>query len=200
MTRDIRSNIQTLTKSGHCLILYWIPSHQKIDENEKTDQMAKLRQNNAKIEKLLTTFDYLRNQVIHGVRNQWDQNWRNSKTKKQHYSKFNTSPRDPRIEILSSVDKKLVFATIMQLKLKHGYFRSYLNRLPNYDSAKCTGTCNEKQTPEHLVLHCKHYARDIENMKQKIGQPVNFQMLMTRKIGLKNLIKYLTITKLATKK
>ena len=88
----------------------------------------------------------------------------------------------------------------MQLKLRHDYFRSYLNRLPNYDSAKCIDTCNEKQTSEHLVLHCKHYARDIENMKQKIGQPVNFQILMTTKIGLKNFIEYLTITKLVIRK
>ena len=171
IARDIRANIQKLTNCNYHLVLNWIPSHENIRGNEKADQIAKLGQNNPKIENLPITFDHLRNQIKQNIRGQWGENWRNSNTKGMHYSQFNTSPCGPKIKLLSKVNK-ITFATVMQLNLGHGYFRSYLNRLPAYNSAKCTGRCVEKQTPEHLLLHCMHHAREIQDMKRNIGQAV----------------------------
>lgn len=113
---------------------------------------------------------------------------------------FKTSPNDSKIKALSKTTTKLTFATLMQLKFGHGYFRSYLKRLPNYDSGRCTGRCVGNQTPEHLILQCDHYKHETLNMQRNIGQPINMQMLMTTKIGLENLIKFLNLTKLATRK
>jgi len=36
----------------------------------------------------------------------------------------------------------------------HGYFKSYLVRLPDYTTNKCF-ICGTKENPEHLILHCK---------------------------------------------
>ena len=42
----------------------------------------------------------------------------------------------------------------MQLKLGHGYFKSYLVRLPKYIIDRCF-ICNIKKNPEYLILHYK---------------------------------------------
>ena len=36
----------------------------------------------------------------------------------------------------------------------HGYFKSYLVRLPDYTINKCS-ICGTKENPEYLILHCK---------------------------------------------
>ena len=47
----------------------------------------------------------------------------------------------------------------MQLKFDHGYFKSYLTRIPNQSIIKkCYGRCHENQDPEHLLTKCRHFA------------------------------------------
>ena len=48
---------------------------------------------------------------------------------------------------------KQLWSTITQLKLEVGYFKYYLNRLPDYFSANCP-FCQVSETPEHLLLNC----------------------------------------------
>ena len=36
----------------------------------------------------------------------------------------------------------------------HGYFKSYLVRLPDYTTNKCF-ICGTKENPKHLILYCK---------------------------------------------
>ena len=54
----------------------------------------------------------------------------------------------------------------MQLKIGHGYFKSYLIRLPEYHTNKCL-ICNTKETPEYLILHCKATKTARKELKQK---------------------------------
>src|SRR5205809_464784 len=54
----------------------------------------------------------------------------------------------------------------MQLKLDHGYFRSYLARLPEYTTNRCS-ICDTKKNPEHLILHCKTTQAVREELKQE---------------------------------
>ena len=47
-------------------------------------------------------------------------------------------------------------STIHQLRLGHGYFRSFLIRFPSYDSTQCQ--CSERvQNDKHLLLGCRLY-------------------------------------------
>ena len=104
------------------------------------------------------------------------------------------------IYYLSNNCSKLIFATIMQLKFGHGYFRSYLHRLKDYNSSKCSNRCNQRQTPEHLLLNCIHYFDEIQNMKQTIDTTINLNMLFNTKIGNDILIKFIVNNKIATRK
>ena len=81
----------------------------------------------------------------------------------------------------------------------HGYFRSYLKNISNDYTGRCTGRCNEIQTPEHLLTRCVNYAREIEEMKKQL--PItNMTVLFDTKKGLDILIKYLKSTKIGTRK
>ena len=79
-------------------------------------------------------------------------------------------------------------------------FRSYLQRLKDYNSSKCTNRCNQRQTPEHLLLNCIHYFDEILNMKQNIDTTINLNMLFNTKIGNDILIKFIVNNKIATRK
>ena len=56
----------------------------------------------------------------------------------------------------------------MQLKLEHGYFKSYLKRLPDYDSDKCDCNNISIQSPAHLLLSCSKYTAQYSKIKNKL--------------------------------
>jgi hypothetical protein len=56
-----------------------------------------------------------------------------------------------------TITAKRTYAALNQLKLGHGYFRSYLIRTPNCESDRCFNGCRAKQTPEHLLMSCRTY-------------------------------------------
>lgn len=68
-----------------------------------------------------------------------------------------------------SKTSRLIASTIEQLKLGHGYFKSYLYRLLNYNSPRCRGRCTAKQTPEHLLRACPLYRQARVETIDKIG-------------------------------
>jgi hypothetical protein len=90
----------------------------------------------------------------------------------------------------------------MQLKLAHGYFRSYLTRTPAYDSETCPNCdSNQKETPHHLLLDCKNQSEIRKKTIQKLDiKDQNLYNLFGTKRGLEKLIQYLTETKVATRK
>jgi hypothetical protein len=57
-----------------------------------------------------------------------------SKVKEKHYSQFECRSK---WKTKAKTLKKQIWSTYIQLKLDHGYFKSYLNRLSNYDSNIC---------------------------------------------------------------
>lgn len=79
----------------------------------------------------------------------------NPKSKKsKHYELFDIKSSDAKIKLLSNRLDKLTFSIIMQMKFGHGFFKSYLFRLSNYESKNCNDNCSETQTSKHLLLDC----------------------------------------------
>ena len=68
------------------------------------------------------------------------------------------------------------------MKLGHGYFKFYLNRLPDYNSDKCHWPCHQKQTPEHLLTTCHHFKQEQLVLRKKLeGLPLGIRTLFTIK-------------------
>ena len=67
------------------------------------------------------------------------------------------------------------------MKLDHDHFRSYLKRLPDYDSDKCN--CNDIyiQSPAHLLTSCSKYQMQHSKIKEKlsISDNLSLKLLLT---------------------
>ncbi len=88
----------------------------------------------------------------------------------------------------------------MQLKLGHGYFRSYLYRLSEYDSKNCM-KCNTTENPKHLLLHCRRYSQIRNKIKaEKQLQQLSLKILYSTKLEQEFLFEYLKQTGIATRK
>ena len=104
-----------------------------IPENEKTDAMAKLKKTLLKIKKLFTFFDIINNEIVLKILEKWKNQWKNTISKNFTYFTFNTSPGQRNIKTLSKLIKnKLLYFTIMQLKIEHEYFKSFQFKLSNW--------------------------------------------------------------------
>src|SRR5438045_4837825 len=96
--------------------------------------------------------------------------------------------------------KKQIWSTYIQLKLDHGYFKSYLNRLSNYDSNICQ-FCNTKENPEHLLLHCRKYSQIRSRIKQeKQLNQLSLKILFDTNLRQDFLFNFLKETSIATRK
>jgi hypothetical protein len=65
--------------------------------------------------------------------------------------------------------RKPACSAMIQLKVDHGFFKSYLIRLPNYIHNRYFGDRHLIQSPEHLLLVCKHYRQKRIEFKKSIG-------------------------------
>ena len=75
--------------------------------------------------------------------------------------------------------KQTTASTIHQLRLGHSYFKSYLIRLPNYNSTSCQ--CSEpRQTVKHLLLRCPIYSREREKAGIQRDQTVESLLFTPR--------------------
>ena len=125
----------------------------------------------------------------------------NSKFKKKRYQKFDNQSKDSKVKYLNN-QKKLITATIMQLKFGHDYFNSYLKNLINYSKiSKCYERCHEVQNSNHLLINCSHFRNQqtvlIKNMKSDT-QLINALFTITKR--LKHLIDFLKLTNVITRR
>ena len=107
--------------------------------------------------------------------------------------------KNSKIKYLNN-QKKLIIATIMQLKFDHDYFNSYLKNLTNHSKiSKYYKRCHEMQNSDHLLINCSYF-RDqqavlIKNIKSHT-QLIKALSIITKK--LKQLNDFLKLTNVVT--
>ena len=81
----------------------------------------------------------------------------------------------------------------------HGYFKSYLVRLPDYTTNKCF-ICGIKENSKHLILHCKATRAIREELKQEFNiKEFSLKNLFNIKSGQEFLFKFLEKTQISTR-
>ena len=135
-----------------------------IKENELADKTAKkeIKLQRTAIEKYIS-IAYIKRKIKESALIDWINIWQASKAKGKHYSQYECRPK---WKTKAKILKKQIWSTYIQLKLGHGYFKSYLNRLPNYDTNICQ-FCNTKESPEHLLLFCRRYSQIRSKIKKE---------------------------------
>ena len=96
--------------------------------------------------------------------------------------------------------QKQIWSTYIQLKLDHDHFKSYLNRMSNYDSNICQ-FCNTKKNSEHLLLNCRKYNQIRSKIKQeKQLNQLSLKILFDTILRQDFLFEFLKETSITTKK
>ena len=96
--------------------------------------------------------------------------------------------------------KRKICSAFFQLKIEHGYFKSYLYRIKRETSDRCTCNYRAKQTPRHLLLDCKTYNSERRQLFDDLNvqRPTMALLLHTRK-GIIATLKFITKTNIATR-
>ena len=94
---------------------------------------------------------------------------------------------------------KKVLAAYHQLKLGKGFFKQFSKAIGKDDKGECFGNCSALQTPEHLLLHCKHYKEERKRVLHALDTPLlTVQQLFNTRKGSAAMLGYLKETEIAT--
>jgi ribonuclease HI len=182
--------------------LHWVPGHEDIEGNERADQLAKT----AAMRHSTSTFTSL---ALTGIKiqNLTRQEW--IKALNEHkYTAVKKNPRTYSAKFRWKIRKRLdipigtkrqLASTFYQLKMGHGYFKSYLARINKSDNSRCT--CGANQTADHLLLSCKWYRRERRQLKETLRENnLTLPLLLHTKKGIAATLCFLEGTKVATRK
>jgi ribonuclease HI len=163
MTQKIRKTaveIKNLNPSSN-INIEWVPGHTNIAGNEKADYYAKKGAELLQIsKKAITSLSFLKRKTKEDCLAEWKSLWQKSH-QGNSYKKFNCEPKWKAVTLNTS---KKIWSSYMQLKIGHGYFKSYLIRLPDYQENRCSCHRFSIQNPTHLVLECPKYRQERQDM------------------------------------
>ncbi|XP_062703499.1 uncharacterized protein LOC134285957 [Aedes albopictus] len=138
--------------------IQWIPSHIDIKGNDLADELAKHGAQHGELfeHPVLLKDAYLRLMKIKQEKvNNWYKDYANEKGRKfaEIQPEFKEKPWYYNLP-LNNVETR----TLNRLITGHDYSKYWLHKMKLKDSPICD-FCNEMETAEHLVLHCKRYSQ-----------------------------------------
>ena len=93
--------------------------------------------------------------------------------------------------------KRATASAFYQLKLGHGYIKSYLHRLGHTDQ-KCQ--CGQIENAEHLLIQCKLYKEPRAKLQKALKVRLSPRVLLHTKAGIEKTIDFLNETSICTRK
>ena len=191
MAESINTNIN--------IHVYWVPGYINIYRNDQADKAAKRETKiQSSSSEAVTSLSYLKKKIKKKSLLKWNREWANTRNRGRFYSKLGCGPR---WKALSKIERKQTWSTYIQLKLGHGYFKSYLVRLPGYDTDQCL-VCKTKQSPEHLILSCKAYKEERKIIRETADfkKQLILRLLINTEKRRNTLFSYLKETQIATRR
>ena len=194
---------QELQEQGTRVTLQWVPAHQGLKGNEEADKLAKIASNLEPDDSYPISLACISQEIEILKINEWQNILENYDSKRQQQSthlsyseiypwQIRSKPWVPRGV------RKEVSSAFYQLKLGHGYFKSYMKRIGKSTTGKCR--CGEEQDARHLLLDCRRYSQNRKRMKEKLeGQNMSLELLLHNKIGINITLEFLRETKILTR-
>ncbi len=202
---DIRQNLTNLRQNQCQIRIQWILSCKSIIENEKADQLIKSAAQELSVidNTKAIIISFVKKQICKEMKLQWLNVWKSSIKKGNQYWKhiLNVNLSHKSLKDMRKINK-LTFSILIQLKMRHDYFKSYLHRLSENNLNKCYEICNARQTLKHLLLNCRHYRAEQIKLKEK-AQLKNTDIILTLfiiKIKRIATLEYLKNTQIAIRK
>jgi ribonuclease HI len=191
-------------KFGVAVNFHWIPAHSHIAGNDKADRNAKKGAQNEKNEPArgYTSITHVKRVAKESCLNHWQTEWDTKKKGRSYLQNFGDMAK-PRWKLpkLDVTAPKRIWSAFLQLKFGHGYFKSYLVRLQDYEDNRCSGTCHAVQSPEHLLLACRTYQAEREKLKDAIKTtPLTLPLLYANATNQRATLEFIKETGIATRR
>jgi hypothetical protein len=184
-----------------------VPGHVGIYGNEQADKAAKIAAaadyNYNVIDcsnEIGISLTYLKRKAKESLLKSW-QNYYNSTAAKKgtYYQNLQTQPAWKPLNLQLKATR-IVWSSYMQLKLGHGYFKSYLKRLSDYDSDKCDCNNNSIQSSAHLLLSCSKYTAEYSKIKNKLKvSNLSLKLLLNTRNEIQAVFNFLKNSEIARK-
>jgi ribonuclease HI len=192
---------QVVKERGATISLNWVPGHTKIEGNEMADSLAK-EATELEPESEDTSFALLGLRMKQIGSTEWKSLIQNYVQKPNPnpatYSKKYDWKLRSKIELPSSTKREQASA-FYQLKLGHGYLKSYLHRLGHSSNDLCR--CGKRETAEHLLLNCRDLAAARWRLRDGLGgNRLSLKLLLHTKSGIEKTLRFLKETGIVTRK
>jgi ribonuclease HI len=183
--------------------LYWVPGHTDILGNDIADKLAKKA---TTIRPLVeeTSFAYLGIQ-INKLKNQDIFNILSLQKPSKYldsYTSIYTWKISKKISLPLGIKRELA-SSFFQLKLGHGYIKSYLYRLKLVANNKCK--CGRIETTKHLLLDCSLFIGQRKALLKRVRDKIEVRaltlpLLLHTKAGIESILVFLKETSICTRK
>jgi ribonuclease HI len=161
---------KAILAKGASITIKWVPGHTDIRGNEEADKLAKLATTlNPSSEGI--SFALLGLKISEIKRNEWYTSLqkytisRAPNLNQETYSHLYPWKITKRIRLPTKVNRATSSA-LFQLKLGHGYIKSYLYRLGHVTNNKCR--CGSVETSRHLLLYCRIYKEERKRLYKEL--------------------------------
>lgn len=190
---------EAIKAAGAEVSLNWVPGHTSVWGNELADKLAKeataIRSTSNE-----TSFGLLGMIIKEYNTNQWldtlNQYESRSNQSDTTYSKLFPWKIGSKIKLPEGT-KRNTASAFFQLKLGHGYIKSYLQRF-KLSNNKCI--CNNIETAAHFLIGCPIYRKERKEIFKNLPiSQTNLQFLLHTKIGIELATKFINTTKIATR-
>ena len=176
--------------------LEWCPGHVGIQGNEEADILAK-KATSIPTNKAPASISYYRSVVKAESLIAW----------KEKLKSTPDSPYKRRFGLVARrrfnppTNSREIASAYYQLKIGHGYFKSYLYRFNLSEDDKCRCNRTTAQTPHHLLTECRLYKDLRVPIKEALGKwRLDPKDLYSTKLGRDLLVKFLEKSKIATRR
>lgn len=186
----------TLRDRGNTVSLEWVPGHVNVRGNERADKLAK-QATDLPPEGNGISYGYFCMQAKAVIYTDWEK--RLKSTPSSTFSR--TFDLVGRRRFIPPTHEREPASAFYQLRIGHGYFKSYLYRFNHAISDRCRCSGTAAQTPRHLLLKCPItrpyrtlFIDALENLHP------DFKDLFSTPRGISAMVEFLKITKISTRR
>ena len=182
---------------GASITLEWVPGHTDIEGNERADRLAKRAStfNHPPANSRPISWAIFGTKIKRERQNHWENTIRAADRKRgfrERQYKLRASL------IVPQGTKRLAASTFYQLKLGHGYLKSYLARIGRSLSDRCE--CGARETTEHLLISCNRLVEERKALREDLnGIRPSKDVLFGTQLGVKATLSFITKYRVGTR-